>query len=117
MKLYHLQEQSSDIFVFQGITDSTNDYIISVLHQTSHITTSGTNPVTITNATAPFSGSIVLTAVSASTQLSKTMSLQVARQGDDGLDGSTAKLLNIVSDSQTFSFDTSADTSADSIIH
>ena len=40
------------------------------------------------------------------------MSLQVARQGDDGTDGTTAKLLSILSDTPTFAFD-NADTSAD----
>ena len=66
---------SSEMFVFQGTTDSTSDYTISVT-SSSHITTSGTNPVSITNATAPFSGSVILTAVSASTQLAKTMRYQ-----------------------------------------
>tara|TARA_R100001509_G_scaffold69024_1_gene38298 strand:+ start:40 stop:9621 length:9582 start_codon:yes stop_codon:yes gene_type:complete len=102
---------STEMIVFEGVTDSTSDYSISVT-KSAHITTSGTNPVTITNTTSPFSGSIVLTAVSASTQIAKTMSVAVALQGDDGLDGSSAKLLNIISDSQTFSFDDSNDTSA-----
>ena len=104
---------NTDIFVFQGITDVTNDYIISRTSD-SHITTTlSSDTVTITNATAPFSGSIVVTATSASTSLSKTMSLQVARQGDDGTDGTTAKLLSILSDTPTFAFDNAADTSAD----
>ena len=90
---------NTDIFVFQGITDVTNDYTISRTSD-SHITTTlSGDTVTITNATTPFTGSIVVTATSASTSLSKTMSLQVARQGDDGTDGTTAKLLSILSTS------------------
>ena len=102
---------STEMIVFEGVTDSTSDYSISVT-KSAHITTSGTNPVTITNTTSPFSGSIVLTAVSASTQIAKTMSVAVARQGDDGLDGSTARSLTLLSDSQTFAFDDSSDTTS-----
>ena len=103
---------STDILVFQGTSDVTNDYTISRTSD-SHITTTlSGDTVTITNSTTPFSGSIVVTATSASVTLNKTMSLQVARQGDDGLDGSSAKLLNIISDSQTYAFDNSDDNSA-----
>ena len=99
------------MLVFEGVTDSTSDYSISVT-KSAHMTTSGTNPVTITGTTSPFSGSVILTAVSASTQLAKTMSVAIARQGDDGLDGSTARSLTLLSDSQTFAFDDSSDTSS-----
>ena len=103
---------STDILVFQGTSDVTNDFTISRTSD-SHITTTlSGDTVTITNSTTPFSGSVVVTATSASVTLNKTMSIAVARQGDDGLDGSSAKLVNIISDSQTYAFDTSADTSA-----
>ena len=102
---------STEMLVFEGVTDSTSDYSISVT-KSAHMTTSGTNPVTITGTTSPFSGSVILTAVSASTQLAKTMSVAIARQGDDGLDGSTARSLTLLSDSQTFAFDDSSDTSS-----
>ena len=104
----------TDMIVFEGVTDSTSNYTVAVSSSTdSHITTSTSgNSVTITNTTTPFSGSIVITATSASIVLPKTMSLSVARQGDDGSDGTNAKLLNIISDSPTFAFDNSSDTSA-----
>ena len=102
----------TDMVVFEGVTDRTNNYTISRTSP-SHITTTlSGDTVTITNSTTPFSGSITVTATSGSTVLNKTMSLSVARQGDDGSDGTSAKLLNIISDSPTFAFDNSSDTSA-----
>ena len=67
------------------------------------------------------SGSLTITAVSASTQLVKTMSLAKSTAGSDGaagaqgstgLDGSSAKSLVASVSSQVFAFDDSSDTTA-----
>ena len=50
-------------------------------------TTLSGDTVTITNSTTPFSGSVTITAASASVSLAKTMSISQALQGDDGADG------------------------------
>ena len=78
---------NTDILVFQGVTDVTDNFEISRTPP-SHITTTlSGDTVTITNSTTPYSGSIVITATSASVTLNKTMSVAVALQGDDGTDG------------------------------
>jgi hypothetical protein len=59
--------------------------------------------VTVTGLTVD-TGSITITAVSASTSLSKTMSLAKSKQGSQGDPGSTAKLITLTTDSQVFSF-------------
>ena len=107
---------STDILVFQGTSDVTNKYLINTGSVSSHITTTTSgDTVTITQADAPFSGSVVVTATSGSTVLSKTMSISQALQGDDGTDGTpgvNAKTITISSDTQTFAFDDSSDTTA-----
>ena len=110
----------TDMVVFEGVTDSTSNYTVAVSSSTdSHITTSTSgNTVTITNTTTPFSGSIIITATSASIVLPKTMSLSVARQGDDGEDGaagtgSNALSLSLTTDSQVFSFPSASSSTAD----
>ena len=104
---------STDILVFQGTSDVTNNYTISRTSD-SHITTTlSGDTVTITNSTTPFSGSVVITATSASVSLSKTMSISQALQGDDGAagaDGSSASLISLTGDSQVFAFPSSSAT-------
>ena len=104
--------------VFEGITDSSSNYTYTV-STPSHITaTSSSNSVTITATTTPHSGSVTITSASSSVSLAKTMSIAVARQGDDGADGndglngSNAKTLVASVDSQVFAFDDSTDNSA-----
>ena len=102
---------STDIIVFQGTSDVTNDYTISRTSD-SHITTTlSGDTVTITESTTPFSGSVVVTAVSASgvsgheVSLSKTLSVSQALQGDDGDDGApgdNAKTVAVGAASQIF---------------
>ena len=95
---------STDIVVFQGTTDVTDDYTIARTSD-SHITTTlSDDTITITESTTPFSGSVVITATSASVSLSKTMSISQALQGDDGEPGTNAKSLSVTADSQVFTF-------------
>ena len=101
----------TDIVVFEGITNKTSNYSFSGTGSAGVSFNQSTDTFTIT-AMGHDSGSLTITAVSSSTQLVKTMSLAKSTAGSDGLDGSSAKLVNIISDSQTFSFDDSTDTSA-----
>ena len=107
---------STDILVFQGTSDVTNDYIINTGSISSHITTTTSgDTVTITESTTPFSGSVEITATSGSVVLTKLMSISQALQGDDGSDGTpgeNAKTITLSADTQTFAFDDSTDTSA-----
>jgi len=104
---------NTDIVVFQGTSDVTNAYTINTGSVSSHITTTTSgDTVTITNATTPYSGSVVITATSGSTVLSKTMTVSAAQQGSDGTPGTNAKTITISSDTQTFAFDDSTDSSA-----
>ena len=105
---------STDILVFQGTSDVTNDYIINTGSISSHITTTTSgDTVTITNSTTPFSGSVEITATSGSVVLTKLMSISQALQGDDGSDGTpgaNAKTLSVTADSQIFTFSSASNT-------
>ena len=102
---------STDILVFQGTSDVTDNYTINTGSVSSHITTNTSgDKVTITNSTTPFSGSVVITATSASVSLSKTMSISQALQGDDGAPGANAKTLSVTADSQVFTFSSASNT-------
>ena len=107
---------STDIIVFEGTTDVTDNYVISRTSD-SHITTTlSGDTVTITDSTTPFSGSVTITATSASVSLAKTMSISQALQGDDGADGapgSNAKIITLTSDSQVYTFASSSVTTPD----
>jgi len=108
---------STDIIVFEGTSDVTSQYTINTGSVSSHITTTTSdNTVTITNSTTPFSGSVVVTATSASVSLAKTMSISQALQGDDGADGapgSDAKIVTLTGDSQVFTFPSASATTPD----
>ena len=105
---------STDILVFQGTSDVTNDYTINTGSISSHITTTTSgDTVTITNSTTPFSGSVEITATSGSVVLTKLMSISQALQGDDGSDGTpgaNAKTLSVTADSQIFTFSSASNT-------
>lgn len=110
----------TDMIVFQGVTDVTTDYTFSRTSNTGVTSTIADNTVTITAMTHD-SGSVIITATSASVSLSKTMSLAKSKQGNDGADGAdgldgadgtSAKTLVASVDSQVFAFDNQADTSA-----
>ena len=108
---------NTDIIVFQGTSDVTSQYTVNTGSVSSHITTTTSdNTVTITNSTTPFSGSVVITATSASVVLSKTMTISQALQGDDGADGAdgaagaSASLISLTGDSQIFAFPSSSAT-------
>ena len=112
---------STEIEVFEGTSNKTSLYTVSQTTPSHFTTTLSGNELTITSGSFPHTGSIVLTATSASVSLAKTMSISVARQGDDGTDGNdgapgvngtSAKILTITSDSQVFGFDNSVDTTA-----
>ena len=105
---------STDIVVFQGTSDVTNDYTINTGSVSSHITTTTSDDtVTITNSTTPYSGSVVITATSGSTVLSKTMTVSAAQQGSDGAPGEAgapASLISLTGDSQVFTFSSASAT-------
>ena len=105
-------DASSSMIVFEGVTDSTANYNYSRTGSAGVTSTlSGTNGnVLAISALGHDSGSVVITAVSASTQLAKTMSLVKSKQGTAGLAGSDAQALQVTVDSQVYAFDTSADT-------
>ncbi len=112
---------STEIEVFEGTSNKTSLYTVTQNTPSHFTTTLSGNELTITSGSFPHTGSIVLTATSASVSLAKTMSISVARQGDDGTDGNdgapgvngtSAKILTITSDSQVFGFDNSVDTTA-----
>jgi hypothetical protein len=112
---------STEIEVFEGTSNKTSLYTVTQNTPSHFTTTLSGNELTITSGSFPHTGSIVLTATSASVSLAKTMSISVARQGDDGTDGqdgsngvngTSAKILTITSDSQVFGFDNSVDTTA-----
>ena len=58
------------------------------------------------------SGSITINASSGSVSIDKIMSLVKSKQGPDGSDGTSAKLLIGTLDSQVMAFDDSSDTTA-----
>ena len=110
----------TDMIVFQGVNDVTTDYTFSRTSNTGVTSTIADNTVTITAMTHD-SGSVIITATSASVSLSKTMSLAKSKQGNagadgadglDGADGTSAKTLVASVDSQVFAFDNQSDTSA-----
>ena len=76
----------TDMIVFQGITDVTDNYTFSRVSTTSVSSSIVDNTVTITSM-AHDSGSVNITATSASVSLSKTMSLAKSKQGNDGAAG------------------------------
>ena len=105
---------TSEMVVFEGVVDVTENYSYSrtgSLGVTSALGGTNGNVLTI-SAAGHDSGSVVITAVSSSTQLAKTMSLVKSKQGTAGLAGSNAKTLQVTVDSQVYAFDTSADTTA-----
>jgi len=108
---------STDILVFQGTSNVTNDYTINTGSISSHITTTTSgDTVTITNSTTPFSGSVEITATSGSVVLTKLMSISQALQGDDGSDGApgtSASLISLTGDSQVFAFASASATTPD----
>ena len=103
---------TTDMQVFEGITDVTSNYVISSSNGIGMGASDSGNTVTITSM-AHDSGSVKITATSASVSLSKTMSLTKARQGADGSDGTSAKLLIGSLDSPVFSFLSASDNSAE----
>ena len=102
---------TTDMEVFEGVTNATDDYTFTRTNGTGVSSTISTNTVTIT-AMSHDSGSVDITATSGSTSLSKTMSLVKSKQGTAGLAGADAKSVSLVADSQTFAFDNSVDTTA-----
>ena len=102
---------STDMEVFEGVTNSTSNYTISSSRGPGVVANDSGNTVTIT-ALSHDSGSVNITATSASVSLTKTMSLVKSKQGTAGLAGADAKSVSIVADSQTFAFDNSVDTTA-----
>ena len=97
-------DASSEMIVFEGVTDSTANYTYSRTGSagvTSTLSGANGNVLSI-SALGHDSGSVVITAVSASTQLAKTMSLVKSKQGTAGLAGSDAKALQVTVDSQVF---------------
>jgi hypothetical protein len=104
---------STDMEVFEGVTNVTSNYTISASNGVG-VSSSLAPPKTVNiGALANDSGSVIITATSASVSLSKTMSLVKSKQGVAGADGTSAKLLIGSLDSQVFAFDDTADTSAD----
>ena len=104
---------STDMEVFEGVTNVTSNYTISASNGAG-VSSSLAPPKTVNiGALANDSGSVIITATSASVSLSKTMSLVKSKQGITGADGTSAKLLIGSLDSQVFAFDDTADTSAD----
>jgi hypothetical protein len=104
---------STDMEVFEGVTNVTSNYTISASNGAG-VSSSLAPPKTVNiGALANDSGSVIITATSASVSLSKTMSLVKSKQGVTGADGTSAKLLIGSLDSQVFAFDDTADTSAD----
>jgi len=104
---------STDMEVFEGVTNVTSNYTISASNGAG-VSSSLAPPKTVNiGALANDSGSVIITATSASVSLSKTMSLVKSKQGVAGADGTSAKLLIGSLDSQVFAFDDTADTSAD----
>ena len=100
--------------VFEGVTNKIqfiHSQEVNGTHLQSTIS-SNTSNITFTGLTHD-SGSITITATSASVSLSKTMSLAKSKQGADGTDGTSAKLLIGSLDSQVMAFDNASDTSAD----
>ena len=113
---------STDMIVFEGVTNTTSAYTINSTSTTSVSSSVSSNTVTITSM-GHDSGSVIITAVSASGEsgevsLSKTMSLSKAIAGQDGDNGTpgthgdNAKTLIGSVDSQIFAFDDSTDNSA-----
>ena len=113
---------STDMIVFEGVTNTTSAYTINSTSTTSVSSSVSSNTVTVTSM-GHDSGSVIITAVSASGEsgevsLSKTMSLSKAIAGQDGdngtpgTNGDNAKTLIGSVDSQIFAFDDSTDNSA-----
>ena len=98
--------------IFEGITNKTSLYTISSSRGLGVVATDSGNTVTV-SALGHDSGSLTITATSASVSLSKTMSLTKARQGADGDDGTSAKLLAGSLESQVFSFLSASDNTSD----
>ena len=103
---------STDVSVFTGTTNTTSAYSISSTSTTSVSSSISSNTVSVTSM-GHDSGSLVITAVSASgdageVTLSKLMSLTKAKQGtdgtdgNDGADGSNAKTITVNAASQIF---------------
>ena len=94
---------TTEMKLFQGITDVTTDYTYTGSNTTGVTATSASNALTITGLSVD-SGSVTFTAKSGSTTLSKIMSLAKSKQGSQGDAGSSAKLISVTTDSQIFSF-------------
>jgi len=77
---------STDMEVFEGITNKTSNYGFAKSDSTGVTSTLSGNTVTVT-AMSHDSGSITITATSASVSLAKTMSLAKSKQGNAGEDG------------------------------
>ena len=97
--------------VFEGITNVTNNYTISKTDGTGVTSSVSDSTVTI-SAMVHDSGSITINASSGSVSIDKIMSLVKSKQGPDGSDGTSAKLLIGTLDSQVMAFDDSSDTTA-----
>ena len=89
--------------VFEGVTNKTSAYSFGRVNGVGVSSNIVSNTVTVTGLTGD-TGSIAITATSASTSLTKTMSLAKSKQGVEGDPGSTAKLITLTTDSQVFSF-------------
>ena len=111
---------NTEMIVFEGTSDRSSNYTFERTAPSHMTTTKVDGTITLTDSTTPFTGSIVITATSGSggaqVQLSKTMSISQALQGDDGEDGtpgSSAKLVTLTSDSQVFTFASASVTTPD----
>ena len=94
---------TTDMQVFEGVTDKTSQYVISSSNGVGMTATDDGNTVTITGMSHD-SGSVKITATSASVSLDKTMSLSKAKTGTDGAAGASASLISLTGDSQVFAF-------------
>src|SRR6056300_471508 len=78
---------STDMEVFEGVTNVTSNYTISASNGAG-VSSSLAPPKTVNiGALANDSGSVIITATSASVSLSKTMSLVKSKQGETGAQG------------------------------
>jgi hypothetical protein len=105
---------STDMIVFQGITNVTNNFVISASNGIGVSSSLSSNTVSI-GSLANDSGSVKITATSESVSLDKTMSLAKSKtgvSGSDGSAGSSAKLITLTTDSQVFSFPSASSSNA-----
>jgi len=88
---------STDIYIYQGITDVTSDYTITRTNGTGMTSTLSSNTVTVTGMSHD-SGSISVNASSGSVSITKTFTLSKSKQGPAGANGTNG------ADNQDFSW-------------